>query len=164
MHPLSQFNYCPKCGSTRFVENNFKSKKCEACNFVYYFNSCGSTVAFILNDKSELLVATRAHEPAIGTLDLPGGFIDMNETAEEAVGREVKEETGLDVTGVKYLFSYPISICFQDLKCIRLTCFLHAKQMIFPHWKRMTTLPSWNLLKFGTSGLNFSVWIPLEKE
>jgi mutator protein MutT len=116
MHPLSQFNYCPKCGSSRFVENNFKSKKCETCNFVYYFNACGSTVAFILNDKSELLVATRAHEPAIGTLDLPGGFIDMNETAEEAVSREVKEETGLDVTRVKYLFSLPNIYLFSGFE------------------------------------------------
>ena len=107
MHPLSQFKYCPKCGSDRFLENNFKSKKCSDCGFVYYFNSCGATVALIVNDKEELLVATRAHEPAKGTLDLPGGFVDMDETAEEAVAREVKEETGLDVVNVKYLFSLP---------------------------------------------------------
>ncbi|GAB6011906.1 NUDIX hydrolase [Viscerimonas tarda] len=107
MHPLSQFNYCPKCGDNRFLEHNFKSKKCEGCGFIYYFNSCGATVALILNSDNELLVATRAHEPAKGTLDLPGGFIDMDETAEEAVAREVKEETGLTVTGINYLFSLP---------------------------------------------------------
>ena len=107
MHPLSLFKHCPKCGSDRFSEYNFKAKKCEDCGFVYYFNSCGATVALILNSNNELLVATRAHEPAIGTLDLPGGFIDMYETAEEAVIREVKEETGLDVTETTYLFSIP---------------------------------------------------------
>ncbi|NDW17360.1 NUDIX domain-containing protein [Dysgonomonas sp. 216] len=107
MHPLSQFKYCPKCGSVRFIENNFKSKKCEDCKFVYYFNSCGATVALIVNDNNELLVATRAHEPAKGTLDMPGGFVDMDETAEQAVIREVKEETGLDITNPKYLFSLP---------------------------------------------------------
>ena len=105
MHPLAQFKYCPKCGSNRFVENNFKSKRCEDCGFIYYFNSCSSTIALIINEESELLVATRAHEPVKGTLDLPGGFVDMNETGEEAVIREVKEETGLDVEDVKYLFS-----------------------------------------------------------
>jgi len=107
MHPLAQFKYCPKCGSNRFVENNFKSKRCENCGFVYYFNSCSSTIALIINNNNELLVATRAHEPVKGTLDLPGGFVDMNETGEEAVIREVKEETGLDVEEVKYLFSIP---------------------------------------------------------
>ncbi|MDR1884145.1 MAG: NUDIX domain-containing protein [Prevotella sp.] len=107
MHPLSQFKYCPKCGSKRFVENNFKSKRCEDCGFIYYFNSCSSTIAIIINGNKELLVATRAHEPVKGTLDLPGGFVDMEETGEEAVAREVKEETGLDVERVNYLFSIP---------------------------------------------------------
>lgn len=105
MHPLHQFKYCPKCGSKHFVENNIKSKRCEDCGFIYYFNSSASTVALILNDDEELLVATRAHEPAKGTLDLPGGFVDMYETGEDAVRREVKEETGLAVDGVRYLFS-----------------------------------------------------------
>ncbi|HMM01645.1 MAG: NUDIX domain-containing protein [Dysgonomonas sp.] len=107
MHPLSQFKYCPKCGSKHFVENNFKSKRCEDCGFIYYFNSCSSTIAIIINEDKELLVATRAHEPVKGTLDLPGGFVDMEETGEEAVAREVKEETGLDVDTVSYLFSIP---------------------------------------------------------
>lgn len=104
-HPLSQFKYCPKCGSERFIENNFKSKRCEDCGFIYYFNSCSSTVALIINKDDELLVTTRANDPAKGTFDLPGGFVDMYETGEEAVIREVKEETNLDVKEVKYLYS-----------------------------------------------------------
>lgn len=105
VHPLDKFKFCPKCGSPHFVINNFKSKKCNACGFIYYFNSSSSTVALITNKDNELLVATRAHEPAKGTFDLPGGFVDMDETAEEAVVREVKEETNLDVQEVTYLYS-----------------------------------------------------------
>ena len=44
-----------------------------------------ATVALILNGRNELLVCRRAKEPAKGTLDLPGGFIDMTETGEEAL-------------------------------------------------------------------------------
>ena len=106
-HLLEKFRYCPLCGSEKFVENNVKSKRCEACGFVYYFNPSSSTVAVIVNEKNELLVVRRAKEPARGTLDLPGGFCDCYETAEEGVMREVKEETGLSVDSVDFLFSIP---------------------------------------------------------
>lgn len=107
MHPLDQFVYCPKCGSDRFVVHDVKSKHCESCHFTYYFNPSSATVAFILNEKRELLVCRRAKNPAAGTLDLPGGFIDMHETGEEGVAREVMEETGMVVTASRYLFSLP---------------------------------------------------------
>lgn len=106
-HPLSSFGYCPLCGSNHFEINNEKSKRCAACGFVYYFNPSAATVALILNEREELLVCRRAKDPAKGTLDLPGGFIDMSETAEEGVAREVLEETGLQVEEAIYQFSLP---------------------------------------------------------
>ena len=45
--------------------------------------------------------------PRQGTLDLPGGFVDMGETVEEGMHREIKEETGLNVDYIEYLFSSP---------------------------------------------------------
>jgi 8-oxo-dGTP pyrophosphatase MutT (NUDIX family) len=125
MHPLHQFKFCPKCGSPHFVEHNGKSKHCESCGFTYYFNPSAATVALIerevgrqssgeessnchlSNRQIEWCVVRRAKEPAKGTLDLPGGFSDMFETSEEGVCREVREETGLDVDRVDFLFSIP---------------------------------------------------------
>ena len=107
MHPLDLFKYCPKCGSSHFEIRNEKAKKCADCGFTYYFNSSAATVAFILNARNELLVCRRGKEPAKGTLDLSGGFIDMAETGEEGVAREVREETGLQVVEATYLFSLP---------------------------------------------------------
>ena len=106
-HPLAQFKFCPKCGSPRFEVHNGKSKHCADCGFTYYFNPSSATVALIQNGRGELLVCRRGKEPAKGTLDLPGGFVDMFETGEEGVIREVKEETGLDVLRARYLFSLP---------------------------------------------------------
>lgn len=106
-HPLDRFAYCPVCGSHEFRVNNFKSKKCAQCGFTYYANPSSATAAFILDDHDHLLVVRRAKEPARGTLDLPGGFCDMDETVEDGMRREIEEETGLKVTNVEYLFSTP---------------------------------------------------------
>jgi NADH pyrophosphatase NudC (nudix superfamily) len=107
MHPLDKFRFCPVCGSSRFEVNNFKSKQCRDCGFTYYANPCSATVAFILNERGELLVATRAKEPAKGTLDLVGGFVDMGETIEQGMRREIEEETGMQVDALEYCFSIP---------------------------------------------------------
>jgi len=106
-HFLEQFHFCPRCGSARFGVNDHRSKRCADCGFVYYHNAACSTVAVVFNSRGELLVTRRALDPAKGTLDLPGGFVEPGETAAEGVAREVKEETGADVRVGKLLFSLP---------------------------------------------------------
>lgn len=108
-HPLEVFKYCPKCGSSEFEIHNALSRHCAHCGFTYYQNPRASTAAFILNGQGELLVARRAKEPAKGTLDLPGGFVDNYENAEQGMVREIYEETGIIVepNEVEYLFSIP---------------------------------------------------------
>lgn len=123
-HPLDIFSYCPKCGSRNFGINDEKSKKCGSCGFIYYFNPLAATVGVIANEKNEILVAVRAKEPAKGTLDLPGGFCDSYESAEEGVAREVKEETGLSVESAEYLFSIPNIYIYSGME-------LHTMDMFF---------------------------------
>ena len=79
-HVLDKFQFCPVCGSNHFEINNIKSKKCKDCGFSYYLNPSSATVALILNSKEELLAVRRKKAPAKGALDLPGGFVDMDET------------------------------------------------------------------------------------
>ena len=115
-HPLHLFGYCPRCGSDKFIINDFKSKRCKECDFILYFNAIAATVAIILNKKGEFLVARRAKEPAKGALDLPGGFVDSFETGEDGVKREVLEETGLKVVDTKYLFSLPNTYIYSGFE------------------------------------------------
>ncbi len=125
-HPLHLFNYCPRCGSDKFAENDFKSKRCGSCGFIYYFNPLAATVGIITNDKGEMLVARRAKEPAKGTLDLPGGFCDSYETAEEGVAREIEEETGLKVCSTNYLFSIPNTYMYSGMELHTMDMFFHC--------------------------------------
>lgn len=107
MHLLDKFKYCPVCGSKNFEVNDQRSKKCTDCCFTFYLNASAATAAFIINDKEELLVARRAFEPAKGTLDLPGGFVDPGESITDGMLREIKEETGAEAEIKRYLFSIP---------------------------------------------------------
>ena len=125
-HPLHLFSYCPRCGSDKFAENDFKSKRCADCGFTYYFNPLAATVGIITNSKGEVLVARRAKEPAKGTLDLPGGFCDSYETAEEGVRREIEEETGLRVCGTRYLFSIPNIYVYSGMEVHTLDMFFEC--------------------------------------
>ena len=127
MHPLEKFGFCPMFGSKHFDINNEKSKQCDNCGFVFYSNPSSATAAFIVNDKNELLVVKRGKEPAKGTLDLPGGFVDMDETAEEGMTREIREETGLVVRDIKYLFSVPTYTAIQASTSTLSICFSFAR-------------------------------------
>jgi ADP-ribose pyrophosphatase YjhB (NUDIX family) len=107
MHFSDLFRYCPGCGSESFEPHNEKAMKCPDCGFTYYINPSAATAAFIRNHKGDLLVCIRAKEPAKGAFDLPGGFVDNDEAAEEAIVREVREETGARPLSAEYLFSIP---------------------------------------------------------
>ena len=82
----------PKRGSKQIQTNKKNKQRCKDCGFTYYANVCAATAAFIVNDRGEILVVRRGKEPAKGTLDLPGGFVDMEESEEEGMRREVQEE------------------------------------------------------------------------
>lgn len=122
-HPLRSFRYCPVCGSSRFEIQNEKSKYCTDCGFEYYLNPSSAVAAFILNKQGEILVTRRKLPPAKGSLDLPGGFCDIGETVEESVYREIKEETGLEITHMEYLFSRPNFYNFSNFKIPTLDAF-----------------------------------------
>ena len=116
MHPLDKFRFCPACGSPRFNNSSEKSRRCADCGFEFFLNPSAAVAAFIVNERNELLVVIRAKEPARGTLDLPGGFTDLGETVSEAVVREVKEETSLNVDKTEYLFSIPNTYFYSNFQ------------------------------------------------
>ena len=55
--------------------------------------------AAILRD-GKVLIVRRARKPALGVYTLPGGVVEAGETLEQAIVREVKEETALDIAPV----------------------------------------------------------------
>lgn len=103
---LTGFRFCPGCGSESLQADSAKSWRCSACGF-RYFHNVAVAVALLLRVGGDLLFARRARDPGAGLLDFPGGFVDPDETLEQAMVRELVEELGLEVepAALRYAFS-----------------------------------------------------------
>jgi NAD+ diphosphatase len=102
--PNPHLTFCPACGAPGLAHDP-KKAQCPSCQLELYFNPGTAVCALILNHRNELLVVIRAHEPKQGMWDLPGGFVDPGETAEDAIRREVQEELNVAIENITYLCS-----------------------------------------------------------
>jgi ADP-ribose pyrophosphatase YjhB (NUDIX family) len=91
------WNFCPICGAELAVAHDGQSDRphCPRCHRFYYRNPVPAAACFVRRPTGELLFAQRAVEPCKGEWTLPGGFVELGETTEEAALRELREETGL---------------------------------------------------------------------
>lgn len=96
--------YCAQCGH-EIVETIVNLYKCSN-GHENWLNPAPGAVAFILKE-GKVLYGVRSIEPNIGRLGLAGGFVEPNESIEEAVVREAKEELGIDIKIIDFLGSYP---------------------------------------------------------
>jgi len=99
------FRHCPRCGKAATKPPVPGLFDCGACGFHYHLNPASAAAVFIRDRKGRLLWACRANEPHRGMLTIPGGFIDVGETAEETARRETREEVGLELETLEYLGS-----------------------------------------------------------
>ncbi len=79
------------------------SKYCPHCE--RYFNRGVTIDAVIIKDNKVLLIK-RGTQPDRGFWAVPGGYVNWNESVEDSVRREVKEETNLDVKQLKLIGVY----------------------------------------------------------
>jgi ADP-ribose pyrophosphatase YjhB (NUDIX family) len=89
------FNFCPSCASKKISFEKGKFFRCPDCGFVYYHNVAAATGCLIIvpeEDSDRLVFLVRGKEPAIGKLDLPGGFVDPGEGVIDGLYRELREE------------------------------------------------------------------------
>jgi ADP-ribose pyrophosphatase YjhB (NUDIX family) len=104
--PLDDFSYCPHCGAAPLGKSAKRAVRCPRCGLEFYFNCTTAVAAFLLH-QNQLVLGIRAEEPQKGMLDLPGGFVEFDETAEEALRREVLEEFNVEIIHPVYLTSAP---------------------------------------------------------
>jgi ADP-ribose pyrophosphatase YjhB (NUDIX family) len=89
--------------------------RCESCEFVFYLNPASAAAALIQRSNGDLLFIRRAKDPAKGKLAVPGGFVDFDETVEDALRREIREEVGLAVGNLDFICSAPNEYPYQGI-------------------------------------------------
>jgi 8-oxo-dGTP diphosphatase len=108
LQPVPMF--CPNCGSELEMAEAAGRQRpvCTECGFVYYQNPIPAVGMLIEMDNGVVLIK-RGHPPHPGRWALPSGFVEADESVEEAAIREAKEETGLDIKLMDMLgvFSFP---------------------------------------------------------
>jgi len=77
--------------------------ECRECGFVAYANPAPTATAVIEDAEGRVLLGRRAIEPDRDLWDLPGGFVDEGEHPLDALRRELREETSLEVEPVEFL-------------------------------------------------------------
>ena len=96
--------YCGVCGGLMHFDTDI-SKKCEHCGKEIWPQLATAIIVLIRKDNEVLLVhANSFRDDHYG---LVAGFVETGETLEEAVYREVMEETGLHITNLRYFGSQP---------------------------------------------------------
>jgi ADP-ribose pyrophosphatase YjhB (NUDIX family) len=107
MSPPEHFEFCPHCGQPRERQAPRQPFHCGHCGFHFYFNPAPAVAAVLLGPQDRALFIRRAKDPAQGKLAVPGGFVDIGETAEQALRREIREEVNLEVGPLEFLCSAP---------------------------------------------------------
>lgn len=111
----NDFNYCPNCGKQMIQNVNMRKWKCEDCGFTLYNNVAAAVGLVIQKADGKVLFEKRAKEPRKGFLALPGGFVDPDESAEEACIRECREELGVEPLSLKYITTFPNTYEYKNI-------------------------------------------------
>ena len=97
--------FCGACGKPTKTSSNERSRVCSECNLPHFPRIAPAIITSVERDR-EILLARSPHFPP-GILSILAGFVEPGESLEEAVKREVREETGIDVGYIKYFGSQP---------------------------------------------------------
>jgi NAD+ diphosphatase len=98
--------FCPRCGSRTQVIMAGHARKC-VNDGSEHFPRCDPAVIMLVTDPADRCLLARNVQWPAGRVSVLAGFVETGESAEQAVAREVYEETGVIVSKVSYQASQP---------------------------------------------------------
>jgi ADP-ribose pyrophosphatase YjhB (NUDIX family) len=109
------FKYCPLCGSSGFKKNpQHNCLVCPQCKYQFFLNPVAA-VGVIIEKDNQILLIKRAYPPKKDWWDIPGGFMDDEETVERAMTRELKEELHVSATLTGFVGAYTNTYLYKGI-------------------------------------------------
>jgi NAD+ diphosphatase len=97
--------FCGQCGAKTRPSRQERAKVCDACGLVTYPRTSPAIIVLVRKNDEILLARSPRFPPDLHSI--LAGFVDPAETLDEAVHREVREETGIEIANIRYLGSEP---------------------------------------------------------
>lgn len=101
----NRHRYCAQCGTMTRIARAGWARNCPNCN-AQHFPRTDPVVIMLAEYEDRVLVGRQPNFPA-GRYSALAGFIEVGESIEEAVRRELKEEAGITASRVRYVASQP---------------------------------------------------------
>ena len=103
---LEDIHHCPRCGQAPDVTYP-RSIVCPHCGYAAFYNPKPVACALPQTAQGEIWLLRRGFEPNVGKWSMPGGFVDLGESVEDAARREIREEMAIeiDITGLVGVYS-----------------------------------------------------------
>jgi len=145
MHWIKSNKHCGYCGSIKTFSESEEALFCK-CNNTMIYPTISPCVLALIYKENKILLARNALFP-VGLFSALAGFIEVSETAEECVQREVFEEVSLKVKNVKYFGSQ--SWPFPSQLMLAYVCEYESgeinvdgKEIVEADWYDMDNLPN----------------------
>lgn len=99
--------YCSVCGLKTIIARGGQARRCDGCDSMNYPRVDPVIITVVSDGERCLLGQSRGRATSSNRFSALAGFVDQGESIEEAVAREVMEESGIEIKNIRYHSSQP---------------------------------------------------------
>ncbi|MDD4796606.1 MAG: NAD(+) diphosphatase [Eubacteriales bacterium] len=125
--------YCGRCGQPMAASAHERALCCPACGNTVYPKISPAVIVAVTDGEKLLMVRTKLYPQRFS---LVAGYVEVGESLEQAVAREVLEETGVRIANIRYFASQPWS--FSDTMMVGFTAELTGESTTAPQESEIT--------------------------
>jgi ADP-ribose pyrophosphatase YjhB (NUDIX family) len=158
---LDGWRFCPLCAGP--LRHEAGRATCESCGNPVYANPVPGSQALVERD-GRVLLGRRRFDPSAGLWDIPGGFVDEPEHPLDALHRELREETGLEIEATELLGIWMQAYDSRNVLCVTWLARpvggdeRPGDDLVELRWFGPDELPAPDELAFGTFVEILSLW------